>query len=296
MSIFSENTLNRAGEKGRQWLESLPNLVNQLAQQWDLADPKPMENLSYNYVLSAYRGDPPSPVILKIGLEPAEVKQEMAALQFYQGQGCVKLLETDNDKGALLLEAIKPGITLKTLFPQDDEAAVLIAAQVMKRLHSVPLTNPTAFPALINHLESLFKADKNVISEKHLNKAQTLAKNLLDSQAAPVLLHSDLHHDNILSHATEGWVAIDPRGVVGEPAFEIGTFIYNPIPDLLAQNNASAIMARRLKLFAELLEMDLQRLKNWAYVQAVLSACWDIEEGGSSNDYSIRCGMLIEGL
>jgi streptomycin 6-kinase len=293
MNTFSENTLNRGGDKGRQWLEFLPGLVNDLAKKWHLTDLKPMADLSYNYVLTAYQGNPPAPVVLKIGLEVTEVRQEMAALQFYQGQGCVKLLDADLDKGALLLEAIEPGITLKRLFPKDDATAVTHAVQVMKRLHSVPLTNPSDFPTLADLLDSLFKAESSVLPEAHLKKAQTLAKVLLSSQAAPVLLHSDLHHDNILFSVTEGWIAIDPRGVIGEPAFEIGTFIYNPIPDLLAQNNASAIIAHRLNLFAELLEMDPQRLKDWAYVQAILSACWHAEDG-NLDDYAIHCAMLIE--
>jgi len=294
MEAFIKNTRQRGGAKGRQWLESLPNIVNQLAHKWSLTNLKPLENLSYNYVLQAYCSDV-IPVILKIGLEPSEIEQEEKALRFYQGQGCVNLLESDFDKGALLLESIKPGLTLKTLFPHHDTRAIAHSVKVMKQLHAVPVMHSFGFPTLDKHLESLFKVSQNALPKRELKKAQTLARILLCSQATPVLLHSDLHHENILFHETKGWLAIDPRGVVGEPAFEVGTFIYNPIPDLLAQNNASSIIATRLNLFAQLLEIDLQRLKDWAYVQTVLSACWDVE-GNASNKYAIECANLIEGI
>lgn len=291
MKALIKNTLENRGTKGQQWLDALPHLVDQLAQKWCLTRLEPVKNLSYNYVLQACHHNT-IPVVLKIGMK---VEQEREALQFYQGKGCVRLLETDVAKGALLLEAIEPGITLKTLFPQNDEAAVAHTVQVMKQLHAVPLAQSSQFPPLDKHLESLFKTEKHVLPERHLEKAQALARTLLSSQAAPVMLHSDLHHENILLHESRGWIAIDPRGVMGEPAFEIGTFIYNPIPDLHAQKNASALMAARLNLFAQLLDIDLQRLKAWAYVQAVLSACWDLEGNGSSN-YSLQCASLIEGL
>lgn len=82
---------------------------------------------------------------------------------------------------------------------------------------------------------------------------------LFDSQQSEVLLHADLHHDNILSSDNHGFVAIDPKGVFGDPAFEIGTFMRNPFPELMARENLAQILLTRLLNFSSLLNIDKQR-------------------------------------
>ena len=98
------------------------------------------------------------------------------------------------------------------------------------------------------------------------------------TSSKPVLLHGDLHHDNILQNG-DGWVVIDPKGVIGEPAYEVAAFIRNPIPGLLALNNASSIISHRIARFAEILELPERRILDWCFVQAVLSWAWVLEDG-----------------
>ena len=92
------------------------------------------------------------------------------------------------------------------------------------------------------------------------------------------MLHGDLHHDNILQNGDD-WVVIDPKGVIGEPAYEVAAFIRNPMPELLTHENAQKIIHNRITRFAKILELSEHRVIGWCFVQAVLSLVWAIEDG-----------------
>src|SRR5204863_7654883 len=101
---------------------------------------------------------------------------------------------------------------------------------------------------------------------------------LCASQRRPRLLHGDLQHYNVLSDSSRGWVAIDPKGSVGELEYEIGAVLRNPVerPEFFL---ASATIERRLKQFSNKLNLDFERMLAWSFAQAVLSAIWEIEDG-----------------
>jgi streptomycin 6-kinase len=92
------------------------------------------------------------------------------------------------------------------------------------------------------------------------------------------------------------WLALDPKGVVGEAAYEVGALLRNPIPGLLAQPNPQKITARRVDQLAEALNIDRQRIIGWGLAQAVLSAWWSFEDHGHGWDWAINCARLFEGL
>lgn len=278
MEQFQKKVIATWGEEGKAWLDSLPELVKTVSEQWELYKLKPHTHLSYNYVLTGFSGAYTDPIILKIGFDKQEVAREAAALKFYDGNGCAKLLEFDKDKGALLLEEVIPGTMLKTLFAHEDEAAVLRVTQVMKQLHAQSSEHPELFPTVQNWLDGLNKPTSNAEVEKHRQTALQLSQNLVATQQKTVLLHGDLHHENVLSSHRHGWLAIDPKGVIGEPLYEVGAFIRNPIEQLVKENDLSAIIKRRIELFAEMLGADKQRIKDWSYVQAVLAACWAVHD------------------
>jgi streptomycin 6-kinase len=110
-----------------------------------------------------------------------------------------------------------------------------------------------------------------------------------------VILHGDLHHDNILFSAERGWVAIDPKGIVGDRGYEVGSFMLNQLPKGASDSATTAILAQRLSIFSEELQISRERLALWAFCHAVLSALWEMEEGDECQD-TIRLARLIEGL
>ena len=137
--------------------------------------------------------------------------------------------------------------------------------------------------------------------EKLFCEGESLYADLFASSAAPILLHGDLHQYNILQHG-DSWLAIDPKGVLGEPAYEIGAALRNPCDTFLQLPDPQKITRRRLDQMADELGFDRARIRAWGIAQAILSACWSIEDY-SGNDreknnadswlYDVRIAELI---
>lgn len=288
MKTFEQNIINLYGEKGRQWQENLPNHVAQLANTYGLSNLKAVNNLSYNYVLSGLQGA--QPIILKLGLDIDGFKREAAALMAFSGFGVVEILSENN--GLLLVECAVPGISLKFYFPEKDDEAINITANVIKRLQKAPIPSTHAFPHIKDWLEALDGDLK--IPAPTLQKARELRDQLLKTAYPDILLHGDLHHDNILQNGND-WVVIDPKGVIGESAYEVAAFIRNPIPELLTYADAPNIILNRITRFAELLELPSQRILDWCFVQAVLSWVWAIEDS-CDDAYSKNLTEFFENL
>ena len=286
------------GNAGRAWLARLPAIVAQYARQWSLTVGPPFPRLSYNYAAPAIRADG-TPAVLKVCYPDREFIAEAEALRLCDGQGMVRLLAADLEQGALLLERLEPGTPLTTL--TDDELATSIAAQVMRQLWR-PAPADHSFPSVadwaagLRRLRARFDGGSGPFPAALVDEAERLFADLLGSMAAPVLLHGDLHHGNVLAAQRRPWLAIDPKGIVGEPAYETGAFLRNPMPQLLAAPHPGRLLARRIDQFAEELGFDRARLRDWGLAQAVLSAWWVVEDHGHGWEPAIACAELLAAL
>jgi streptomycin 6-kinase len=285
------------GTAGVEWLDQLPSLLAHCEQRWSLRVMPPFP-LSYNYVAPAVRSEGEE-IVLKVGYPGAELMSEMQALQLYDGHGIAQLLDFDRDRGILLLERLEPGTPLSGL--TDDEQATSIAAQVMRQLwRPVPQEHP--FPTVarwaagLGRLREHFGGTTGPFPARLVEEAETLFAELLASTSEQVLLHGDLHHDNILSAERQPWLAIDPQGIVGEPAYEVGALMRNRLPEPLAGPDASRFLARRLDQLAEELGLDRSRLHGWTLAQAVLSAWWSIEDHGYGWEPAIALAQLLSDM
>lgn len=290
---FEANVTQIWGTVGSSWLTQLPNIIAILTQQWQLDELRPAENLSYHYILLGYQNA--KPIALKIGCDSAAFNNEKQALKIYNGNGCIQLLDSNAEYNALLLERAMPGSSLKQLFPLQDTVAVTETVNIMQQLHAIAIPPDINIPLIDDWLALLNNPHPALAHNAHIHQAQTLARHLLDTQTKKVLLHGDLHYDNILLCDT-GWKAIDPKGIIGEQAYEIGACIRNPCPELLEQPNPGTITKQRLALFAQLLHMDQQRLWQWSYVQAVLAGCWAMQDGQTNPDMALAEAIILNSL
>jgi streptomycin 6-kinase len=101
-----------------------------------------------------------------------------------------------------------------------------------------------------------------------LDRAVAITEGLLSTTNAPVVLHGDLHHSNVLRAERAPWLAIDPKGLVGDRGFEVAAFVRNPSPQSLP------VLQRRLTLIAGAPELDPQRTRDWCFAEAMLNAAW----------------------
>ncbi len=281
---------------GPAFLARLPSLINLCERRWNLRVGEPFP-LSYNYVAHATLPDG-AEAVLKLGVPNPELTTEIDALRLYDGQAAVRLIEADSGLGALLMERVRPGAPLAGL--QDDDEATIIAAAVMRELWQ-SLTAQHSFPDLWRWTRSLrqyaerYGASEGPLPDDLVDGAVAQLRELLASPPESVLIHGDFHHWNVLRAEREPWLAIDPKGVAAERAFDVGPLLYNPVPDVFRWPDLKRITRRRLDLLSEHLGLDRQRLTACAFVAAVLSACWSIEDGdGGAPQVLTIAGILNE--
>jgi streptomycin 6-kinase len=291
---FARTIIDVHGEAGVEWLGKLPALLADCAQRWSLTPDLPFAPLSYNYVLPALRADG-ARVVLKAGVPERELLAEIEALRLFDGRGSVRLLDADPDRGVLLLERIEPGTPLTAVFDAGrDEEATAAAAAAMRRLwRPAPPAGP--FPSVadwargLTRLRSQFAGGSGPLPAALVDQAEQLFAELIGSMDEPVLLHGDLHHGNILAAGRAPWLAIDPKGVVGEPAYEAGALLRNPMPRILEIVEPRRLLTRRIDQLGEALGLDRVRLRGWGIAQAVLSAWWSLEDHGRGWEEAIAC-------
>jgi streptomycin 6-kinase len=291
---FSQRIESTFGPDGKDWLDALPSILDEVSQKWTLRLLPAFEGMAYNYVAPAIRNDDMS-VVIKVGVPNSELYSEIDALRIFEGRGAVNLLEAEPELGAMLLERLDPGQPIVHL---DDEQATGEAVRVIRLLHG-RAPESDCFPSVfdwakgLKRLRATFEGGTGPFPTLHVEKAEAISSELLNSMDRPVLLHGDLHHWNILSARRSSWLAIDPKGVVGEPAYETGAWIRNPFPDLLRWQNAREVIVRRLDQFANELALDRDRIQSWSFYQAVLAAWWSYEEGDPGWENSLAVADLI---
>lgn len=225
-------------------------------------------------------------VVLKVVKRPGDEWNSGHMLEAFDGQGMVRVYE--HVEGAMLLERLEPATSVSTLVVDGrDEEATDIIADVISRLKptDAPPSTPTA-KELAQGFDGYRKTGDTRIPPGLLDRAQRIYNDLADSQTKTRLLHGDLQHYNILRDAKRGWVAIDPKGIVGELEYEIGASLRNPY-ETPAVFSAPQVIERRVKQFESALNLDADRILGWGFSQAVLSAIWGVEDGYSVPSESV---------
>lgn len=278
--IFVQTIKGTYGEKGVLWLSQLSTIIEKCTVLWNLTHLKPYPSLTYNYVLKGMRGA--VPIVLKLRCDYNELAMEVATLRAFQVDISVKVLEYNLSLGALLLERLIPGDTLESLFPYDDERATYIAASLIHVIHQSSVIGTLPLPLLNQILPDLHTDYKAL--EPFIKYARKVRKQLIEKPDSSVLLHGDFHQGNILQ-ANHEWKVIDPQGIIGNPLYDLGVYIRNPLKALIAQSHAKGIIVNRIKTFSTLLGYDQQSLFDWTYFQSLSSAYWSLQDGLDINNH-----------
>ena len=295
---FAQRILHMHGDAGRAWLARLPQIIANCAQRWDLVLGGPFGNLSYNFVMVASTRAG-LPRVVKACTPTGEFAQEAEALRLFAGRGMAQLMADDPADEVLLLERLLPGKPLRDL--PDVTQSTAIAAGVMRQLWR-PVPPDHHFPTVaawsvgLTRLRQHYDGGTGPFPAALVEKAEILYAELSASAAPAVLLHGDLHHENILAAQRAPWLAIDPKGLVGEPAYEVGAWLRNPKPYFLHRPNPHLILARQVDQLAEELGLDRTRILCWGLYQAVLSAWWDVEDHGQPSDTSLICAQMLAAI
>jgi streptomycin 6-kinase len=273
-SEFQEKIINAFGSDGKAWLESLESTVQTYLQRWGLLSEGPVDNLSYNYVVKV-TDTKGTPLILKLGVPNFDTRNEMVTLQNYNGDGCAKLLKLDLENGVMLLERLVPG---RMLSAETDEMIVLDNYIKVWKAIRRPLPTGGTTPLLIHWFEGLARyrsAGEGPIPLEHVQLAEEFFQQVLETSEGSELLHGDLHHENILYSEQNGWMAIDPKGVAGDPYFDVVSFLVN---QLVTKTDPKSILKLRVDTISNQLGLDRQRLLKASIALGTLYACWGVED------------------
>lgn len=292
-SIFISNIRNLYGEVGEAWLNNLPSLLTQLSEKWNLRFLNMMPDLTYNFVCLVEMLSTGEPATLKMGPKRQNIETEVRWLGCFN-EAVPKIYWHDEAHDAFLMERFAPGQSLKTLVKAgDDDAATRIICQTIRDLqsHQQKQAEFTHLSELAGSLSVL----KNHLDNRIVSKAKFLFHELTSDRTHDVILHGDLHHDNILSSGST-WKVIDPHGYVGDPVFEVGAMIYNFWDCFPHDRSVSQVVERRLYILTEELPFDPQRIKAWAFCKTALSIAWTVEDHGTIPEFEVEVLSAIDGV
>lgn len=290
-STFISNVHDIYGETGDAWLRDLPNRIQHLSTLWNFRLVNPMPDLSYHFVGLVEMNSTAQTAVIKMAPETGSLVAEMRWLNCID-KGVPGIHASDEVLNAYLMERLEPGHSLKKLVRAgDDDGATRIICQTIRNLQSQHHSDYT-FPHL-SEVSKILPLLKGNFDAKLLAQAQDLFYDLTLDRSHDIVLHGDLHHDNILFSGSE-WKAIDPHGYMGDPAAEVGTMIYNALDCFPTHQPLSKIVERRLKIMGEELPFDARRIKSWAFCITVLSGAWSFEDHATVPGYILEVATAID--
>ncbi|WP_282202672.1 aminoglycoside phosphotransferase family protein [Kitasatospora fiedleri] len=260
------------------WLAELPGLVARRLADWDLVPERVVEPGGRgSVVLYAHRADDLAPVAVKVSRSPGEA----AALRAWAGRGAVLLLaEAD---GALLLERLHGEIPLRSLA---EAQAMLEATSLLRRLW-VPAPAGHGFPTLAEHARRLAE---RVAARRALPLAadagplldEALEAVALAADAEGWLLHGELEHGRVLAADRAPWLAVAPRPLVGDRAYDLAGLVLERLDTLAASPGPRGAARRRLARLAEAVELPADRVRAWTLLRAADTALAALAAGDTA--------------
>lgn len=206
--------------------------------------------------------------MLKVATSEEEIRGAQL-MDWWAGDGAARVLARED--AALLLERLPATRSLADMARTgDDEGATRILCAVADRLHAPRLQGiPPGLVPLEVWLRALAPA-----AATHggvLAKARKAAEALLAEPRDIAVLHGDLHHENVLDAGARGWLAIDPKGVLGERGYDYVTLLFNPDEAVAVRPGR---LARQVAVVAEAARLEPARLTQWALIHAGVSYAW----------------------
>jgi streptomycin 6-kinase len=258
------------------WLAQLPKLVGSVLADWALTPTGPVLTGS-NAVVLPVVVESGEPAALKVGWPHWEAEQEHLALRLWDGRGAVRLLRADPRRFALLMERADHR---RDLNARPVREACETVAGLYRLLHR-PATEQfvrlsTLAADWARRLGQLH--DHPSVPRRLVHQAASLAATLAsDPQTDGLLLHTDLHFDNVLGATRVPWLAIDPKPLSGDPCFEVAPLLWNRWPEVTASNGVRAALLDRLYTVLDAAELDEDRVRDWVVVRQMVNVLWELE-------------------
>jgi streptomycin 6-kinase len=254
------------------WLESLPAVVAELCAKWRITVDVVLPD---TYITLVILGNSTElgPVVIKSSPLAEEFRAEATALRLAASENVARVYDVDFERSVMVIERIVPGTQLLNVAMTDEDATRLAAETVATMWR--PVADPEGLHPLRQWMRALFEwpLDSKRIDPGLIQHAQELGLSLLAQSSRNCLLHGDFQHHNLLRRGSGDWAIIDPKGVYGDPGYEIAAWIFNP-PGVTDRADYRDIVVRRVAICSDVWGIDRQELLAWACVGMVLSICW----------------------
>lgn len=228
--------------------ERLRRTAEEVAAEWGIPIGERLTAGRFSYV--TYAGD--DAVLKVVPAEDEGADHEADALALLEGDGAVRLLRHDRARRTILIERARPGDDASDL-PEDQAIRVAIASG--KRFWR-PAERDRPFRWIGDRVPRWLD---NAGDHYLVRQAREIYAAMHPGDAT--LVHGDFHHYNLVRHG-DGWLVIDPKPMVGEPEFDVPTFLWNPKGDLPTKDRVE----RWIAAFADA-GLDANRMRQWAIVR-----------------------------
>ncbi|MDR6550190.1 aminoglycoside phosphotransferase family protein [Paenibacillus qinlingensis] len=281
---FSQNEIESIIYRfGNDFYEKVLRDIDTYSTNWELDSIELIPSYSANLVFTCFSvrfGK----AVLKIGNSRSLHTEVNALIQYTNSRFC-KVFEADVDRGILLEERVLPGTSLRD--ESDLEKRLSVFCSLYKGLHVTPV-NADLFPTYSNWVRRItdYMSTREDCNDMfvHMQKANEICESLATSYSQQMLLHGDFHHDNILLTANEEYIIIDPKGVIGDPIFDVPRFILNEFEQLEASERLKKIIGI-VDYLAKHLQIPNEIIKQCLYVETAMGACWSVEDGATPEEY-----------
>lgn len=265
---------------GSEWLDRLPRLAAECAEEWSLELGEPFRGSNMALVVPAGRA------VLKVGFPGGGTEREAEGLRHWAGRGAVTLLAHDPVRHALLVERCDPG----THLGRGEDDILRVAADLLRRLWRPP-TAAARFPLLgdelgrwADDLPAQWDGLGRPFERALVDEAIAAVRELGAAQVGEVVLHGDFHSGNVLRAQREPWLVIDPIPVVGDRAFDAASLLRDHHWQV-----TSTTLTRRIDVLASELALDRERLRGWGIVQALF---WGVSWAKLEDDMVLAARLL----
>lgn len=257
------------GPTGADWIRTVPGLLGEALERWDLRVTGPAWTGWTAAVVPVERDG--EPLVLKVCWPHSEMRHEHLALRIWDGQGAVRLVAADPGHGLLVLERLDAS---RDLSRTELDEACRIAGELLARLNvAAPPQFVRIGDYLAPHLERM--AGRAAVPRRLRSRVEGLARELLAHPGPELLLHTDLHYENILGGTREPWLAIDPKPIAGHPGFELLSLLHNRMSEL-GSGSVRRGLRRRVAIAAEAAGIDEDAALAWSLLRAGLEVSWAV--------------------
>ena len=198
----------------------------------------------------------------------------------------------------MLLERLRPGKMLDSVENAHEQSE--IAARILRDLHATPPPSNHAQPHFMDWMGSAFADAKSCEDPERargyieqIPRVESMMGILMESNEPQILLHGDLHHWNILSDAERGWMAIDPKGVIGASCLDVGRFINNAMGFGETAAEKREILLEAVTVFSDVLGENEERMFAGAFCDKIMGSSWGLQQDPDEHEASSQEALKV---